>query len=155
MNGQSLTFQPSSYSVAFSVLLVAGTVVLSWISWQRRGYTAGHGLLELIRVALVLLVAITLNQPELLSDFIPEEEPTIAVLWDDSSSMDTSDVIDEEQPAAAPETRKQWVEPYLENDAIWKPVTSRFNVVFEAFSSTSGTAYGRDKYLSGVGWDFG
>ena len=51
------------------------------------------GLLELLRLALVALVAILLNQPEWIEEFRPEEKPAIAVLWDASPSMDTRDVV--------------------------------------------------------------
>ena len=51
------------------------------------------GLLELLRLALVGLVAILLNQPEWIEEFRPEEKPAIAVLWDASASMDTRDVV--------------------------------------------------------------
>ena len=49
------------------------------------------GLLELLRLALVIVVALLLNQPEIVQEFRPEEKPSIAVLWDASPSMETRD----------------------------------------------------------------
>ena len=135
---QSLNMQWTGVTIAISILLLAATAFICWLSWHRRGYTVGHGVLELIRFILVAMVVATLNQPEWLRKFKPEEDPTIAVLYDLSASMETRDIIDEDQPAAAPRSRKEWVEPFLDNDAIWKPISNRFNVVFEPFSSIDG-----------------
>ena len=41
---------------------------------------ASMGLLELLRLALVAIVAVLLNQPEWIEEFRPEEKPSIAVL---------------------------------------------------------------------------
>ncbi len=67
------------------------TGVFCFIAWRRSGYRTSMGLLELLRLALVGLVAILLNQPEWIEEFRPEEKPAIAVLWDASASMDTRD----------------------------------------------------------------
>ena len=58
----------------------------------RSGYRTDIGLLELLRLALVMLVAVLFNQPEWVEEYRPDEKPTIAVLWDGSTSMDTRDV---------------------------------------------------------------
>ena len=87
-----------------------------------------------MRFLLVALVALTLNQPEWLEFFKPEQDPTLAVVWDDSGSMATRDVIDEQRPAAAPVARSAWLQPYLD-PAVWQVVAEKVDVVFEPFSA--------------------
>ena len=83
---RSLTFLGTPWSVAASVLAVVGTAVFCFIAWRRSGYRSSMAFLELLRLALVALVAILLNQPEWIEEYRPEEKPAIAVLWDASSN---------------------------------------------------------------------
>ena len=138
MTDQSFSMQWTGLGVSISVLIVVVTSVLCWLSWSRHGYSKRHGILELIRLATVAAVAFTINQPEWLQEYRPNQTPTVAVLWDNSNSMTTEDVIDEERPAAAPQSRQDWVAPFLDNQAIWNTISERFEVMFEPFSSTSG-----------------
>jgi hypothetical protein len=132
--GQSISFFSTSPMVIFGIVAVAITAGLCFVSWQRSDFARGVGLLEALRLVLVILVAVTLNQPEWLSTYQPEHDPTLAVLWDQSRSMETRDVVDADQPAADPRTRRESIEPLMA-EAVWKPVSSRMNVVFEPFSS--------------------
>jgi len=136
MNGnESLTFLPTTPTMLFGIVAVIATAVLSFINWRRSGFARGTGLLETLRLLLVILVAVTLNQPEWRQEVRPEQKPLLAVLWDDSHSMDTHDVIDPQRPTDPPKTRAECVKPFLE-EAIWKPISTRMDVVFEPFSST-------------------
>src|SRR5215475_672083 len=72
-----------------AVLLAAG---LCWTAWRRSGYARSQGLLELLRLAIVALIALILNQPAWVEEFRPEEKPASAVFWDNSKSMETRDV---------------------------------------------------------------
>ena len=77
---QTLTFLWTPWSAALAnavVLLAAG---LCWTAWRRSGYARSQGLLELLRLAIVALIAVILNQPEWVEEFRPEEKPAIAVL---------------------------------------------------------------------------
>ena len=67
------------------------------------------GLLELLRLVLVPLAALLLNQPEWIEEFRPEEKPAIAVLWDASASMDTRDVRPRRSAGGAPRPRREAV----------------------------------------------
>ena len=131
-----LTFLWTLLGVGFAVVLIVIAAVVCWFSWQRSGFTRSAGALELLRFVLVVLVAFTLNQPEWLEEYLPKEEPTLVVLWDDTGSMATRDVIDERHPSDAPQTREQWVKPLIAEGA-WKPVVEKINVVFEPFSSAT------------------
>src|SRR5580704_11008142 len=88
----TLTFLWTSWSAALSIvgmLLAAG---LCWLAWRRSGYARSQGLLEVLRLTIVGLLALILNQPEWVEEFRPMEKPTLAVLWDNSTSMETRDV---------------------------------------------------------------
>ena len=96
-------------SRSLAVLVTAG---YGFIAWRRSGYRALDGLLELLRLAIVAIVAVLLNQPEWIEEFRPEEKPTIAVLWDASPSMDTRDVVRADQPSSSATTRREAVAPW-------------------------------------------
>src|SRR5438093_849404 len=81
MNTTHLTFLWTPWSAALSnaVVLLAG--VLCWLAWRRSGYARSQGLLELLRLSIVALTALILNQPEWVEEFRPVEKPGVLVLW--------------------------------------------------------------------------
>ena len=118
--------------LGFVLVVVAG--VLCWLAWHRSGYRKWIGVLELLRFVLICLVVVTLNQPEWLQTRIPDQRSTLAVLWDQSNSMETRDVIDEANISAKPKSRAETIEPLM-SETVWNPSNSDLNVVFEPFSS--------------------
>ena len=118
--------------LGFVLVVVAG--VLCWLAWHRSGYRKWIGVLELLRFVLICLVVVTLNQPEWLQTRTPDQRSTLAVLWDQSNSMKTRDVIDEANISAKPKSRAEIIEPLM-SEAVWNPSNSDLNVVFEPFSS--------------------
>ncbi len=88
--------------------------------------------LETIRMLLVILVAITINQPEWLQEFLPEEDPVLVIMHDVSVSMTTQDVTDD--GATDAKTRSEWVQPILD-DEMWAPFKEKIEVVVVPFSS--------------------
>jgi len=137
-NQQGISFLPIGTSLVLGLLLIAATGVLCWLAWRRTGYRKATGYLELLRFALVCLVVATLCQPEWLVTRPAEQRPTLAVLWDQSNSMKTRDVIDSVVGSAEPKSRAETIEPLL-SEAIWKPAENEssreLEVVFEPFSS--------------------
>ena len=127
---RSLTFLGTPWSVAASLLAVVATAVFCFIAWRRSGYRSSMAFLELMRLSLVTLVAILLNQPEWIEEYRPEEKPAIAVLWDASASMDTRDVVPADQPTAQPTTRRQAIEPLIAPSS-WNKLRDRMNVVIQ------------------------
>ncbi|MBM3999143.1 MAG: hypothetical protein FJ297_06300 [Planctomycetes bacterium] len=125
-----LEWTTGSAIVSLGLLLV--TAVLCWTAWRRSGYRASIGLLEAARLSLVGLAALLLNQPEWVEEFRPEEQPTIAVLWDGSPSMDTRDATPID--ADAPATRKERIAPWLDPN-MWKPLDDRLRVAIEPFAA--------------------
>ena len=130
---QGFRFFTTPWTFGLSVALVAATAAVCLLAWRRSGYRAGQGLLELIRLAIVSLVAVLLNQPEWVQEYRPAEKPTIAVLHDASKSMDTRDVIRTGAVAGEPQTRREAVAA-LATSEFWKPLEERFNVEVSAFS---------------------
>lgn len=118
--------------LGFVLVVVAG--ILCWLAWHRSGYRKWIGVLELLRFVLICLVVVTLNQPEWLQIRTPDQRSTLAVLWDQSNSMKTRDVIDEANISAKPKSRAETIEPLM-SEAVWNPSNSDLNVVFEPFSS--------------------
>jgi hypothetical protein len=135
-----LTFAWSAWTLAISVVVVAVTAVFGFVAWQRNGYRKSIGILELCRLLLVLLTAVILNQPEWVEQFRPDEKPTIAVLWDDSASMNTRDVLQPNQTSSQPLSRHDALAPLISTET-WKPLAERFQVVIQPFS-TAQTGHG-------------
>lgn len=124
-------FLSSPFFVLASVVIVALTVWLAWLGWKKSGYSPRVGLLELLRVLIVSMVAITFNQPEWLQEYQPSEKPTLLVLGDESESMTTKDVIVGEAAIA----RSEYIDPLLSPD-IWDSARGNLDVIVERFSST-------------------
>ena len=90
--------------------------------------------LEVLRALIVALIALLLNQPEWIEQYQPDTKPTIAVLWDDSRSMETRDVLVEGVGGKQAITRAEAVKPLLDSKA-WSELDNRLNVVLQPISS--------------------
>jgi hypothetical protein len=88
----SLTFLSSAWSLAVSLLVIAATAGFCFAAWRRSGYRRDWGAIELLRLLIAMLAVALFNQPEWVEQFQPLEQPTVAVLYDDSRSMDTRDM---------------------------------------------------------------
>ncbi len=141
---QKLTFLGTPGSIAVSLVVVAVTAGLCWYAWRRSGYHRGHGLLELLRFVIVCLIAILFNQPEWVEEFRPEERPSIAVLWDESKSMETRDVVSGRSTGSPPLSRAEAIAP-LTQAATWSELDEKLQVVIQPFS-TAKAGSGSDLY---------
>ncbi|MFM7844281.1 MAG: hypothetical protein ACKPEY_08645 [Planctomycetota bacterium] len=135
---RTLTFVWTTGSLLLSVLLVGATIALSLFAWRRSGYRASIGWLELLRVIVATLVAILFNQPEWIEEQRPDTRPTIAVLWDDSVSMQTRDVTTGSAADAPLQTRLESVEKVTQEET-WKSLQERFEVKVSAIGATDAT----------------
>ena len=90
MSETSFVFQWTVLSAAISIVALAVVCILSWFAWQRSGFRASVGGLELLRVSIVGFAAFLLNQPESVEEFKPREKPVVAILGDQSLSDDHS-----------------------------------------------------------------
>jgi hypothetical protein len=130
---RSLTFFWTPWSAAISVVMVLAAAGFGFVAWRRSGYRRSMGMLELLRLGLVVVAALLLNQPEWVEEYRPEEKPTVAVLWDDSSSMNTRDVVPPGRPTAGPSTRREAIAA-LTRASSWAKLGDRMNVVIQPFS---------------------
>jgi hypothetical protein len=134
----TLTFLATPLSILAGLLLVATAAGLGLAAWRRSGWSPRIGLLEGIRLLTVVMVALALNQPELLQEFRPRDRPVLLVLHDTSRSMQTRDVLDPDQTTAPPRSRRESIQGLLD-PARWKPLAPDVDVEFQPFSSTLAT----------------
>jgi hypothetical protein len=130
----TLTFLWTPWSAALSIGVVLLTAGLCWAAWRRSGYARSQGLLELFRLAIVVVIALALNQPEWVEEFRPTEKPAVLVLWDDSASMGTRDVPAGSNGGSVLASRREAVAPLIE-DSAWESLRQRMNVVVQPFAS--------------------
>lgn len=123
---------PSSLTISTAIVLV--TVGLCLLAWRRSGYAKSQGMLESLRLIIVLLLAIMLNQPEWVEEFRPEQKPQVVVLVDDSPSMATKDV-ESEISAAARTTRSEAVS-VLADESAWESLRERMEVTIQRFGDS-------------------
>ena len=134
---RTLTFMWTPWSAFVSVVLVLVTAGLCFVAWRRSGYRKSLGLLELLRLTLVILAALMLNQPEFIQEFRPEEKPSVAVLWDASPSMETQDAVSGDPSATALVSRREAIAALTEA-SFWSELDERVDVVIQPFSATEG-----------------
>ena len=140
----SLEFLSNNSVTVLGLIIVIVTGVLCWLAWHRSGYRMQTGWLELLRFVLVCLVVVTLNQPEWLKTQPPDRRSTLAVLWDQSKSMQTRDVFEGQDVSGERKSRAETIQPLMAEE-VWKggspsdnsngQEATDLNIVFEPFSS--------------------
>lgn len=138
-----LTFIWTPTTVILGSLIVATTLILSFVIWKRNQFSAPQGLLELLRCLIVTLVALTLNQPEWRESFEPEEPPVIVVLHDISGSMETRDVVESGPLEKGPKTRNESISHLIE-ESTWSDLGEEFDIAIQSFSSEGGVTDATD-----------
>ncbi|MCX7419765.1 MAG: hypothetical protein NT013_09545 [Planctomycetia bacterium] len=131
---RSLTFLWTPGSAIASILVVLIAAGFCFVAWQRSGYRRSFGMLEALRLTIAVLAALMFNQPEWVEEFRPDEKPSIAVLWDDSTSMETRDVVPAGLAGTTPITRKEAIKGLTEEPA-WSRLHERMNVVIQPIAS--------------------
>lgn len=134
----AITFSGSAWTVWISIIVVGMTAAFSYTAWKRSGYLRSIGRLELLRLAIVGLAALVLNQPEWTEEFRPDENPSIVVLVDDTGSMQTQDVAPKGVDGGSAITRSQAAAP-LASQAAWAELAERMNVVIQPISAGDAT----------------
>ncbi len=144
IDSQWFSISLTPFSVVFSVLLIAACLAVSWIALKRTNFKRSHMMLELLRLLMVVFVALAICQPEWLQKFLPTEEPTVAVVWDESGSMETEDILDQTAGSNAKSiSRRKSIEAFVD-PTNWESFTdpenpNRLNVAIEPFSSSLAT----------------
>jgi hypothetical protein len=141
IDSQWFSVSLTPFMTAFAILLVIAGAAVSVVALKRTGFKRSQCVLELMRFLLICSVALVACQPEWLQQFLPKSEPTLLVLWDQSNSMTTEDVVNPDQPAAAAISRAAAIRD-LAAPEFWEPLAQpnengeQLNVVIEPFSST-------------------
>lgn len=136
---QSLSFQTNPWLIGLSLSVCAMCGLLSWFAMRRGGFQRGVVALELLRLGIVAAAAFLLNQPEWLEDYRSAEQPTFAVLIDESSSMQTRDVIEGAEGVGVPGnaiTRGDAIRP-LSDISFWKGLENKARVAVTRFPGDS------------------
>lgn len=131
---RSLSFVWVPWSIALSVVVVIVTAVLCFMAWRRTGYRQSIGCLELLRLLLVCIVAVLFNQPEWVEEYRPDDKPTIAVLWDDSASMETRDVTSSETTSTTVTSRRDAIKRLTEPE-FWTSLQDKSTVTVQSFGA--------------------
>jgi hypothetical protein len=129
----SLTFAGSPWTIAGAVIAFAATAALSFITWRRSGYRGAIAALESLRLIIVAFVGLLLNQPEWVEEFRPQDKPAIAVLYDESASMNTRDVLELHDAVGNARSRREAISSVC-NQSTWSSLAEKFDVVLQPFS---------------------
>ncbi|MFK7736068.1 MAG: hypothetical protein AB8B50_08580 [Pirellulaceae bacterium] len=130
----SFGFQWTATSLAVSLVAIVLACAFAFLAWRRSGYRAAVGLLELVRVLIVGLAVLILNQPETVQEFKPSERPAVVVLADQSRSMETQDVGLGNSGSTPLMTRKEAAEPLLD-EANWGAISNNMEVILKPFAT--------------------
>jgi hypothetical protein len=110
------------------------TVLFSWKTYVRHKKNKTTALLEIFRFLLLCLFCLTLLDPKRTEIIKSKIKPQLAVLIDQSQSMDTLDVND---TASVVKSRKQWVESIIQSSVL-KGLEENTTILIEPFSSKYG-----------------
>ncbi|MEY3897369.1 MAG: hypothetical protein RLZZ214_2890, partial [Verrucomicrobiota bacterium] len=147
-----LHLSPTPLTLWIGIIALVLVGALSVISWRRSPHPRRTGVLEALRFLATLAVVILLWQPEWLTTVHPDTKPQIAILWDDSRSMTTTDAA--LPPALSDKSeivsRGAWVKKALASD-LWKPLEANgANEItatpFATPPAENGAAAGTDLY---------
>ena len=110
------------------------TVLFSWKTFVRHKKNKTTALLEIFRFLLLCLFCLTLLDPKRTEIIKSKIKPQLAVLIDQSQSMDTLDVND---TASVVKSRKQWVDSIIQSSVL-KGLEENTTILIEPFSSKYG-----------------
>ncbi len=111
------SFAASLPIVLLGLLVWAGGGWLWLLHCRRSGWRRSVLFLEGCRFLLITLVTFTLLRPEFLWQLEREESPKVALLFDETASMQTRDVVSSNQVIQ----RAEWVSRQRESE-FWKPI---------------------------------
>jgi hypothetical protein len=124
----------SGWTLVFAGVFVAASVWFFIRSLQREGSGGWFTGLHSLRLGVAGLVAFTLLRPERVQETRSTEQPRVAVLWDASGSMGTSDVVTGDKRAIS---RADWVREQVDA-RFWAGLEQRYQVSVEPFSTPPG-----------------
>lgn len=141
----SLSLQTQSFSLLFSLVVLAMTGVICWLGYQRNKRPL-TGFLESIRFFIILLILFLLTQPEWINRRPLNESPQITFLWDNSDSMLTQDIANGTGELI---TRQTAAAEIIASDFL-TPLEYKNKLKVEPFSTPEKTESGTSSPLSGT-----
>ncbi|QTN32841.1 hypothetical protein HZ994_11040 [Akkermansiaceae bacterium] len=123
-----LHLNPTPLTLWLGIAAILGVAFLCFLSWKRSPHPARTAALEILRFFIAALVVLLLWQPEWRTVINPTTKPKIAILWDDSGSMNTLDAelpeaLSGDAKSGAIVARGDWVKKALDSD-LWTPLRS-------------------------------
>ncbi|MCP5021909.1 MAG: hypothetical protein GY930_09025 [bacterium] len=137
MSGE-LQFVAMESAKPWAYLVAPLVLILAFVAWWRSGGRLKIAVLEGLRVALVACILFALFQPEWVTAEPSSELPKVAVLVDDSESMQTQDVVDAKGAGGVPLSRAGWVQQYFDAQTLEGNLQGRFAVIASEFSNEEG-----------------
>jgi hypothetical protein len=128
-----LHLSPTPLTLWLGILALLVVGALSFLTWKRSPHRGRTAVLETLRLLAAAAVVLLLWQPEWRTIIHPDTKPKIAILWDDSKSMQT---IDAQLPPLLAENpsvvaRAEWVKKALDS-GLWQPLEAGGRNVIEA-----------------------
>jgi len=133
LNSWRIEGETSTWIIAVLCLLVA--LYLGIQTWIRMNKTRKIALWESFRFLIILLIILTLFNPMRVEELESSEKSQIVCLQDISESMQTKDVMIEDNE---PIKRSSWTQQFLRQDWI-ENLENNASVIIKTFSSSSGT----------------
>jgi hypothetical protein len=130
----SFSLQWSTWTLSITLMAMVIVCCLAITACVRSNFRRSTVLLELLRVAIVGAAVLLLNQPEWVERFVPNQQPTIAILGDGSLSMTTRDVGISDATQGTLKTREEAIAGLMQKET-WKDIEANFNVVLSPFST--------------------
>ncbi|HBJ33725.1 MAG TPA: hypothetical protein DDZ51_02965, partial [Planctomycetaceae bacterium] len=130
----SLTFSWTPLTVLIAITAVVATLAISWIACQRTAWRRSTVILESLRCLIVLTGAILLGGPEWIQQYRPDTKPIVAVLWDDSGSMQTEDIPANSRDGQSGSKSRREAIDVLTKSATWASLADRAEVRIQPFS---------------------
>jgi len=130
----SLTFLWTPWSLALSIGILLCVAVVCFLAWKRSQFSREQGIVESLRLLIAFVIVALLNQPEWVEEFQPEEKPTIAILYDNSTSMTTRDVKQNGPSGVELVTRQAAIKQIIE-PTTWDALRTKMSIAIEPISS--------------------
>lgn len=129
----SISFAWTPATAMLGLAAVIATALLGYVACRRSGWRRSTVVLESLRMLMVAIAAFLLGGPEWVEQYRPDEQPVVAVLWDDSASMQTRDA------SMSAESRRDAIAPLTQAES-WQSLRGRAEVVIESFAETKDSA---------------
>ena len=110
------TNKPNTLYIGFAVIMTVTLIVLSILHWVRNTNKNKATFMEGFRIVIILMLLVTLFQPEFKTTTELSHKPELVILVDDSKSMETKDIVNESGNIIS---RKEWLDNY-KKDEPWK-----------------------------------